>query len=106
MLTTPRCRPDWQRSSPTWRRRRAEGRTYHTGVAVRKIHDLVELQSTLIPADAAVVSSEDIDVLVPWNIAGRYPADVGDADSETAATTVEAASRIVDGLTRRIYGTD
>lgn len=43
------------------------------GIAVRKIHDLIELQSTLIPADAEFVASEDIDVLVPWNIAGRYP---------------------------------
>lgn len=72
------------------------------GIAVRKIHDLVELQSTLIPADAAVISSEDIDVLLPWNIAGRYPADMSDADVETAALTVQAAVRIVDELTRRI----
>ncbi|MGH4013550.1 MAG: HEPN domain-containing protein [Pseudonocardiaceae bacterium] len=29
------------------------------GIAVRKIHDLVELQSALIPADAAAISSQD-----------------------------------------------
>ncbi|MGH3930628.1 MAG: HEPN domain-containing protein [Pseudonocardiaceae bacterium] len=76
------------------------------GIAVRKIHDLVELQSTLIPADAAIISSEDIDILLPWNIAGRYPADMGDADSETATSTMQAASRIVDELTRRIRDED
>ncbi len=72
------------------------------GIAVRKIHDLVELQSSLIPGDAATVSSDDVDVLVPWNIAGRYPADLGDADPETAASAVDAADRIVDALSRRI----
>ncbi len=72
------------------------------GIAIRKIHDLVELQSSLIPEDAATVSSDDVDVLVPWNIAGRYPADLGDADMETAASTVDAAGRIVDALSRRI----
>ncbi|MGQ0779324.1 MAG: HEPN domain-containing protein [Pseudonocardiales bacterium] len=72
------------------------------GIPIRRIHDLVELQSTLIPADVAVISPEDIDVLLPWNIAGRYPADMGDADVETATLTVQAASRIVDELTRRI----
>ena len=35
-----------------------------------QIHDLVALQSSLVSDDAAVVSSDDIDVLVPWNIAG------------------------------------
>lgn len=76
------------------------------GIAIRKIHDLVELQSSLTSADAEFVSSADVDVLVPWNIAGRYPADVGDADRETALSTVEAASRIVEGLALRILGAD
>jgi hypothetical protein len=60
----------------------------------------------LISADAAFVSSEDVDVLVPWNIAGRYPADAGDAGRETALSTVEAASRIVEGLALRILDAD
>jgi len=42
------------------------------GIAIRKIHDLVELQSSLISGDAVTVSSDDIDLPVPWNIAGRY----------------------------------
>lgn len=71
-------------------------------IAVRKIHDLVELQASLAPQDAAAISSEDIDALVPWNIAGRYPADLGDADPATGVSTVTAAERIVDALTRRI----
>jgi HEPN domain-containing protein len=76
------------------------------GIAVRKIHDLVELQATLISTDAVAISSEDIDVLLPWNIAGRYPADMGDADVETATLTVQAASRIVDELSRRLRNED
>lgn len=76
------------------------------GIAIRKIHDLVELQSSLIPDDAATVSSDDVDVLVPWNIAGRYPADLGDAEMGTAASTVDAAGRIVDALRRRLLPGD
>lgn len=72
------------------------------GLAIRKIHDLVELQSCLLPDDATAISSEDIDILVPWNIAGRYPVDLGDVDVETAASAVRAASRIVDALTLRL----
>ena len=72
------------------------------GVATRKIHDLVELQSSLISNDAATVSSDDIDVLVPWNIAGRYPADLDDPGPETAASAVDAAGRIVDALSRQV----
>lgn len=72
------------------------------GVAIRKIHDLVALQSCLDAEDAASVSSEDIDALIPWNIAGRYPADLDDASPEIANATVDAASRIVTALTRRV----
>jgi HEPN domain-containing protein len=72
------------------------------GIATRKIHDLVELQSSLISDDAVTVSSDDIDILVPWNIAGRYPADLGDPGPETAASAVDAAGRIVDALSRRV----
>jgi len=43
-----------------------------------------------------------IDVLVPWNIAGRYPADLDDASPEIAAAAVTAASGIVTVLTQRI----
>lgn len=72
------------------------------GVVTRKIHDLVELQSSLVSGDAATVSSDDIDILVPWNIAGRYPADLGDPGPRTAATAVEAAGRIVGALSRQV----
>ncbi len=72
------------------------------GIATRKIHDLVELQSSLISDDAATVASDDIDVLVPWNIAGRYPADLGDPSPETAVLAVDAAGRIVDALSRQV----
>jgi HEPN domain-containing protein len=72
------------------------------GVAIRKIHDLVALQAYLPAEDAVSLSSDDIDVLVPWNIAGRYPADLDDVDQETATSAVNAAERIVTALTQRI----
>jgi len=72
------------------------------GVAIRKIHDLVALQACLVAEDAANVSSDDIDVLIPWNIAGRYPADLDDASPEIATSTVNAAGRIVAALTQRV----
>ena len=46
--------------------------------------------------------SDDIDVFVPWNIAGRYPADLGDSGPETTASAVNATGRIVDALSRRV----
>lgn len=52
------------------------------------------------------MSSDDIDILIPWNIAGRYPADLDDADPVTATSTVEAASRIVAALTQRVLGSE
>jgi HEPN domain-containing protein len=72
------------------------------GIAIRKIHDLVALQACLAAEDAASVLSDDIDVLVPWNIAGRYPADLDDANPEIATSTVNAASRIVNALSERV----
>jgi len=58
------------------------------GIAVHKVHDLVALQACLVAEDAASLSSKDIDLLVPWNIAGRYPADLYDANPEIAVSTV------------------
>ena len=73
------------------------------GVAIRRIHDLVALQASLADDDAAALSSEDVDLLVPWNIAGRYPADL-DAEPELAISAVAASERIVGALTKRILG--
>lgn len=72
------------------------------GIATRKIHDLVALQACLPAEDAASVLSDDIDMLIPWNIAGRYPADLDDASHEIATATIDAASRIVTALTQRV----
>ncbi len=68
------------------------------GIATRKIHDLVELLSSLISDNAVTVSSEDIDLLVPWNIAGRYPPDLGDPRQQHWRWT--PPGRIVDALSR------
>ena len=40
--------------------------------------DRRELATSLILDDAATILSNDINVLVLWNIVGRYPADIGD----------------------------
>jgi hypothetical protein len=74
------------------------------GIATRKIHDLVALQAALQPDDATVVAAADVDLLTPWNIEGRYPADLGDPDEAVAAATVSAAERIVASLRHRVLG--
>lgn len=72
---------------------------------VRRIHDLVALQAALPDEDAASLDPDDVDLLLPRNIAGRYPSDLPDAESGTAAAVLATAGRIVDILRSRTVGT-
>jgi hypothetical protein len=56
---------------------------------------------SLTSDDAATVSADDIDVLAPWNIAGRDPADLDVSGLATAVSAVNAAGGIVDALSRQ-----
>jgi HEPN domain-containing protein len=73
------------------------------GTAVRRVHDLVALQAMLDPRDDAEINSDDIDSLTPWNIEGRYPVDP-DQDTDAAARTVSASTRVVETLRRTVLG--
>lgn len=71
------------------------------GVLLRRIHDLVELQLLLPPADAAAFAVADLELLNPWTIDGRYPADIADAPAGEIAAAVEAARRIAQMARQR-----
>lgn len=61
-------------------------------VVVRRIHDLVELHRLLPADDGQAISVEDLAMLNPWTIDGRYPSDVGEAPAAEIAGAIEAAS--------------
>lgn len=65
-------------------------------VVLLRIHDLVELQRLLPNADGDAFDLDDLELLNPWTIDGRYPADVGHGAAGEAASAVEAAGRIVE----------
>lgn len=66
------------------------------GVEVPRIHDLVG-QHRLLPEPAQAQFDEgDLEVLNPWTIEGRYPADLPDADRSAIEETLDAARRVVD----------
>lgn len=62
----------------------------HSDVVLRRSHDLFELVGLLPDADATVIDEDDLEVLNPWAIEGRYPADLDDIATERAAGVVEA----------------
>jgi HEPN domain-containing protein len=66
------------------------------GVALPRIHDLVELQRLLSIEDGDRFDVADLELLNPWTIDGRYPADIGDAAPGEIASAVEAAVRVVE----------
>ena len=65
------------------------------GVLVRKIHNLAQLVRELPEEDRGRFDSSDLDLLNPWTVDGRYPADHEDVSREVAASVLEAANRVV-----------
>lgn len=74
------------------------------GVVLRRIHDLVELQRLLPNADGDAFDLDDLELLNPWTIDGRYPADPGDGALDEAGLAVAAAGRIVEIARSRSAG--
>jgi HEPN domain-containing protein len=68
------------------------------GVVVRRIHNLSELAAGLPDEDFRRFDREDLRMLNPWTIDGRYPADHDDGSHETAGAVLEAARRVVDAV--------
>jgi hypothetical protein len=41
---------------------------------------------------------QDLDLLYPWSVEGRYPARTGDVTTRIAASVVDAAERVVSAI--------
>lgn len=72
------------------------------GVELRRTHDLFLLVELLPDVDASAVDEGDLELLNPWAIAGRYPADVGDITAQRTEAVLAAAARVVSSLTDRL----
>lgn len=69
------------------------------GIPFRNVHDLAELLARL-PAEAnREIEIDDLQMLNPWAILGRYPDDVTDATAQEAQACVAAARRVLDAAT-------
>jgi hypothetical protein len=62
---------------------------------VPRIHDLVGLRRLLPEMCQARFDPADLELLNPWTIEGRYPADLPDVDDVVLDETLAAARRIV-----------
>lgn len=65
------------------------------GVEVPRIHDLIGLHRLLPEIDQARFDPTDLELLNPWTIEGRYPADLPDVDDALLDETLAAARRMV-----------
>lgn len=63
-----------------------------------RIHDLIELRAMLESDDADAFDLPALELLNPWTIEGRYPADLPD-DAEVDEV-LAAARRVVDAVGR------
>lgn len=69
------------------------------GVEVPRIHDLVGLHRLLPELEQARFDGSDLEVLNPWTIEGRYPADLPDSDRSMIEESLAAARRVLDAAT-------
>lgn len=68
------------------------------GIEVPRIHDLIGLHR-LLPETAQVrFAGADLEVLNPWTIEGRYPADLPEVDDAVLDETLAAAERVLDAV--------
>jgi HEPN domain-containing protein len=65
------------------------------GVVPPKIHGLRQLKNQAPAASRPSIDDDDLDLLDPWVIDGRYAADLPDVDVAEASELLEAAQRIV-----------
>ncbi len=65
------------------------------GILVRKVHNLVELVRELPANDRRRFDHNDLNLLNPWTIDGRYSADQGEVDERLAIEVRDAADRVV-----------
>lgn len=65
------------------------------GVEVPRSHDLVGLGRLLPEEDQDRFDAQDLELLNPWTIDGRYPADLPEGDDAELEAVLTAASRVV-----------
>ncbi len=74
------------------------------GVIVRRIHDLRLLARALPDADARRFEPGDLELLNPWTIDGRYPADLEEVGQQRAHEVHAAAERVMAAVDRAFDG--
>lgn len=65
------------------------------GIEVPRIHDLIGLRRLLPDMDQGSFEAVDLEVLNPWTIEGRYPADLPEVDDAVLEETLAAARRVL-----------
>jgi HEPN domain-containing protein len=68
------------------------------GVEVPRVHDLIGLHRLLPEMDQARFDPADLELLNPWTIEGRYPADLPDVDDVVLDETLAAAKRVLGAV--------
>lgn len=69
---------------------------FAANAAVPKIHGLSQLHASYPPAGTPDIDHDDLDVLDPWVIDGRYAADLPDLGAIEADELLAAAQRVID----------
>ena len=69
---------------------------FDANAAVPKIHGLSQLHASYPPAGTPDIDHDDLDILDPWVIDGRYAADLPDLGAIEAQVLLAAAQRIID----------
>lgn len=71
---------------------------FAASVAAPRIHGLSQLLACYPRPGVPVVDADDLDVLDPWVIDGRYAADLPDLGRDEAHELLQAAQRVVDAV--------
>ena len=69
---------------------------FAANAAVPKIHGLSQLHASYPPAGTPDIDHDDLDILDPWVIDGRYTADLPDLGAIEADELLAAAQRVID----------
>jgi HEPN domain-containing protein len=65
------------------------------GIALRNTHKLFDILAALPDEDSVAFHVDDLQLLDPWQAAGRYPGDVPDQDPATIAALLAAAEQVL-----------
>ena len=74
---------------------------FSLGIAPPRIHGLRQLCACYPPSAAPAVDLDDLDLLDPWVIDGRYAADLPDLEQPEASALLAAAKRVLHAVSSR-----